>query len=102
VQARPRTPTILRFNENVEFYRSIQSTKDRRNSDSAWQVDSNAMVGHSLVLVRMLSFKLEMSLYYEFSGVPWESHENGNCYANFTGIGMGMEMACSLVGHVRV
>ena len=33
---------------------------------------------------------LEMSLYWEFPWVPWESHGNGNSYSSFTGMGMGM------------
>jgi len=26
-----------------------------------------------------LRLELEMSLYWKFSRVPWDSHENGNC-----------------------
>jgi len=36
--------------------------------------------------------KVEMSLYWEFPWVPWESHGNGNSYSSF--IGMGMEGEC--------
>jgi len=38
----------------------------------------------------MSVFPLEMSLYWEFPWVPWESHGNGNSEANFIGMVMAL------------
>ena len=38
-------------------------------------------------------FNVEMRLHWEFPWVPWDSHGNGNHYASFMGMKMGMEMA---------